>query len=153
TGWTYEHFAGKDPRQVFDEVKAVNADFLLNGRLDAEIEQAIAEHPDGQIVDWARQRFGRVVDTNPLDPASGELREQLKRCGYEMLRFELTQLERMILLQTFDQAWKDHMYSMDLLRHGIGFRGYAERDPKIEFKREGTRLFNELMSNIRARVT
>jgi preprotein translocase subunit SecA len=45
------------------------------------------------------------------------------------------------------------MYSMDLLRHGIGLRGYAERDPKIEYKREGTRMFNEMMVNIRERVT
>ncbi|MBU0616287.1 MAG: SEC-C domain-containing protein, partial [Planctomycetes bacterium] len=53
----------------------------------------------------------------------------------------------------FDAVWKDHMYAMDLLRHGIGLRGYAERDPKIEYKREGTRLFRELLSNIRERVT
>jgi preprotein translocase subunit SecA len=45
------------------------------------------------------------------------------------------------------------MYGMDLLRHSIGLRGYAEQDPKIAYKREGTRMFNEMLENIRERLT
>jgi preprotein translocase subunit SecA len=70
-----------------------------------------------------------------------------------MLRYELTQLERHVLLNTLDSVWKDHMYGMDLLRHSIGLRGYAEQDPKIAYKREGTRMFNEMLENVRERVT
>ena len=150
--WTFEHFAGKDPKQIYDELVELNQDYLTNGKLDTEIDAALAEHPGEEIVKWARARFGVVVDLSPVEPGPGA-REQLQRCGYEMLRFELTQLERYVLITTFDQVWKDHMYSMDLLRHGIGLRGYAEKDPKIEYKREGTRLFNEMMRNIRERVT
>jgi preprotein translocase subunit SecA len=155
TGWTYEHFAGKNPQQIFQELTALNEDYMRNGRLDGEIDAAIDQHRGEAIVNWARQRFGRVVETSPIEPAApdSDLREQLRRCGYEMLRYELTMLERMVLLTTFDSVWKDHMYAMDLLRHGIGLRGYAERDPKIEYKREGTRLFRESLSNIRERVT
>jgi preprotein translocase subunit SecA len=151
-GWTYEHFSGKEPKQIFHELRAINEDYLLNGKLDQEIEQAIQQHPGEQILAWARERFGVVLDSHPVE-LGPDLQEQLQRCGYEMLRYELTQLERMVLLTTFDAVWKDHMYTMDLLRHSIGLRGYAERDPKIEYKREGTRLFNEMMSNIRERVT
>ena len=150
--WTFEHFAGKDPKQIYDELVELNQDYLTNGKLDTEIDAALAEHPGEEIVKWARARFGVVVDLSPVEPGPGA-RAQLQRCGYEMLRFELTQLERYVLITTFDQVWKDHMYSMDLLRHGIGLRGYAEKDPKIEYKREGTRLFNEMMRNIRERVT
>ena len=152
SNWTYEHFAGKDPKQIFQELRSINEDYLFNGKFDREIEQAIQRYPDEQILEWARERFGPVLDSNPVDLGS-DLQEQLQRCGYEMLRFELTQLERMVLLTTFDAVWKDHMYAMDLLRHSIGLRGYAERDPKIEYKREGTRLFNETLGNIRERVT
>ncbi len=151
-GWTYEHFTGKDPQQIFQELTALNEDYMRNGRLDGEIDAAIEQHPGEKILDWAKERFGRVVELSPIEPGPN-LRKQLKRCGYEMLRYELTMLERMVLLTTFDAVWKDHMYAMDLMRHGIGLRGYAERDPKIEYKREGTRLFNELLSNIRERVT
>ena len=57
------------------------------------------------------------------------------------------------MLVTLDAVWKDHMYGMDLLRHSIGLRGYAEQDPKIAYKREGTRMFNEMLENFRERVT
>ena len=150
--WTYEHFVGKQPQQIYDELCALNTEYLREGKLDEEIDRAIAEHPGQEIVEWARKRFGSVLEMHPVEPGPN-LRDQLRRCGYEMLRYELTQLERMVLLTTFDSVWKDHMYAMDLLRSGIGLRGYAEQDPKIEYKREGTRLFNETLASIRERVT
>ena len=150
--WTYEHLAGKQPQQIFDELRALNEDYLRNGKLDREIDEAINKHDGQALKDWAAERFGAVVEHHPVEPGP-EARQQLQRCAYEMLRFELTQLERMVLLTTFDGVWKDHMYAMDLLRHSIGLRGYAERDPKIEYKREGTRLFNETLQTIRERVT
>ena len=151
--WTYQNFEGKSIQQIFGELSAINGDYLQHGKLDAEIDAAMREHQGAAIVEWARQRFGAaVLEGNPID-LQGDVAAQLRGCGREMLRFELTQVERMVLLQTFDSVWKDHMYAMDLLRSGIGLRGYAERDPKIEFKREGTRLFNELLSSIRERVT
>jgi preprotein translocase subunit SecA len=70
-----------------------------------------------------------------------------------MLRWELTGVEQMVLLNAFDQVWKDHMYSMQLVRESIWMRSYAEKDPKIEYKREGTRLFDEMQKNVRERVT
>jgi preprotein translocase subunit SecA len=150
--WTYEHFAGKNPGQVFQELRALNEDYLRSGRLDGEIDAAIAQHQGEALAAWARERFGAVMDGHPLDLA-GDVRAQLQTCAYQMLRYELTQLERHVLLSTLDAAWKDHMYAMDLLRSGIGLRGYAERDPKIEYKREGTRMFNEMLANMRERVT
>ncbi|MFN0137233.1 MAG: preprotein translocase subunit SecA [Phycisphaerae bacterium] len=151
--WTYQNFEGKTLQQIFSELAAINADYMKNDRLSHEIDAAIREHQGAALVEWARKRFGiAVIDGNPID-LDRDLTEQLRRCGREMLRFELTQLERTVLLQTFDAVWKDHMYAMDLLRSGIGLRGYAEKDPKIEFKREGTRLFNELLASIRERVT
>ncbi|QOJ13375.1 MAG: SEC-C domain-containing protein [Planctomycetia bacterium] len=150
--WTFENFRGKTPRQVFEDLVAINRDYLENGKLDAEIDAAMAAHPGDAVLAWARERFGPAA-VGRLDAVTGDLRETLRQCGYEMLRYELTRLERIVLLQTLDSVWKDHMYAMDLLRSGIGLRGYAERDPKVEFKREGTRLFNELLSHIRERVT
>jgi preprotein translocase subunit SecA len=156
--WTYEHFVNKSPEQIYRELREVNADYLSNGRLDAEIEAAVREHDttdlEGQahLENWARDRFGAVLEVHPLD-FDDDLRPQLQQCGYEMLRYELTQLERYVFLTTLDAVWKDHMYAMDLLRHSIGLRGYAEQDPKIAYKREGTRMFNEMLENVRERVT
>jgi len=58
-----------------------------------------------------------------------------------------------VLLQIYDSTWKDHLYAMDLLRESIGLRGVAQDDPRIEYKKEGTRLFGEFMKMIRDRVT
>ena len=59
------------------------------------------------------------------------------------------QLERFILLQNVDTLWKEHLLSMDQLKEGIGLRGYGQKNPLIEYKREGFLLFNKLMEVIR----
>ncbi|MDX9710144.1 MAG: preprotein translocase subunit SecA [Trichloromonas sp.] len=58
-------------------------------------------------------------------------------------------LMKVLLLQTIDQQWKDHLLSIDHLKEGIGLRGYAQRNPKEEYKREAYRLFMEMMGRIR----
>ena len=152
--WDYAHFDGKTFEQIRDELLELNREYLLNGRLDAEIDEALGklDGDEQKVLEWARRRFGRLVEIFDVQPGP-DLREQLARCGYEMLRYELSRLEQMVLLNTLDAAWKDHMYAMDLLRQSISLRGYAERDPKIEFKREGTRLFEEMLAAVRERVT
>jgi preprotein translocase subunit SecA len=58
-------------------------------------------------------------------------------------------LERIVMLQTVDNLWKDHLLSMDHLKEGIGLRGYAQQDPLIVYKREGFELFQEMISRIK----
>ena len=69
------------------------------------------------------------------------------------MRLELTQFERWILLRTLDDAWKDNLHEMDRIRDSIGFRAFSQKDPRIEFKRESARAFNEMQDTIRGRVT
>ncbi len=64
--------------------------------------------------------------------------------GQELMRH----LERMVFLQAIDTKWKEHLYAMDILREGIGLRAYGQRDPLIEYKREGFNMFSEMISNI-----
>jgi preprotein translocase subunit SecA len=56
--------------------------------------------------------------------------------------------ERMLMLQIVDSHWKDHLLAMDHLKEGIGLRGYAQRDPLVEYKKESYGLFEDLMSRI-----
>jgi preprotein translocase subunit SecA len=56
--------------------------------------------------------------------------------------------ERMIMLQIVDSHWKDHLLAMDHLKEGIGLRGYAQKDPLVEYKKESYELFEGLMSRI-----
>ena len=150
--WEFEHFLPKDPPQIYEELRGLQEDFLTNGKLELQIDEAIQTCANNGILAWARERFGPLVEKRGLSEGPN-LRQELIGCGRELLCRELRQLERYILLQIYDSVWKDHMYAMDLLRSGIGLRGYAERDPKIEYKREGTTLFTEMLSNVRERVT
>ncbi|MBW2644851.1 MAG: preprotein translocase subunit SecA [Deltaproteobacteria bacterium] len=58
-------------------------------------------------------------------------------------------LERMVMLQTVDSAWKDHLLAMDHLKEGIGLRGYGQRDPLLEYKQEGFMMFQALVERIK----
>jgi len=60
------------------------------------------------------------------------------------------QLERAVLLQVIDHQWKDHLLGMDQLRDGIGLRGYGQKDPLAEYKREGFEMFAAMMDRIKA---
>jgi len=60
--------------------------------------------------------------------------------------------EKYLLLQVIDQQWKDHLLNIDHLKEGIGLRGYGQRDPLIEYKRESFDLFQEMMERIQDRV-
>ncbi|GKS57083.1 protein translocase subunit SecA [Nitrospira sp.] len=62
----------------------------------------------------------------------------------------LRQLEKLILLQVIDHHWKEHLLGMDHLRDGIGLRGYGQKDPLIEYKREGFDMFSNLMGRIQS---
>ena len=62
------------------------------------------------------------------------------------------QLEKILLLQVVDTLWKDHLLSMDHLKEGIGLRGYGQKNPLNEYKREGYELFSKLIGTIRSQV-
>ncbi len=63
-------------------------------------------------------------------------------------------MERALLLQIcWTTAWKDHLLAMDHLRSSVGLRGYAQVDPKVEYKREGMRTFEQMWESVGERVT
>ena len=65
----------------------------------------------------------------------------------------MRQLEKMIMLQVVDNLWKDHLLGMDHLKDGVGLRGYAQKNPLTEYKKEGFEMFSRMMHQIREGVT
>ena len=65
--------------------------------------------------------------------------------GTEIMR----ELERRVLLSVLDRKWREHLYEMDYLREGIGLRAYSQRDPLVEYQREGFDMFNAMKEGIR----
>jgi preprotein translocase subunit SecA len=135
--------------------KLVALSMAANASIEKEMDDAIARLPESKdLVAWVASRLRIQLDPDEFEgePAE-ERRRRLHEWGHAFLRNELTELERTVLLQIYDTTWKDHLYAMDLLRESIGLQGVAERDPRIEYKKEGSRLFVEFMKSIRDRVT
>jgi len=63
------------------------------------------------------------------------------------------QAERQVLLELLDSAWKEHLYHMDFLRQNVGLVGYAQKDPKVEYKRQGMKAFEAMWDRIGEEVT
>ncbi|RDX33943.1 preprotein translocase subunit SecA, partial [Arcobacter sp. HD9-500m-PIT-SAG02] len=63
-----------------------------------------------------------------------------------------TEIERILYLQILDNAWREHLYSMDTLKTGIGLRGYNQKDPLVEYKKESYNMFIDLISSIKLEV-
>jgi len=81
-----------------------------------------------------------AVEAEVLEKVRAAYRAKEEEIGAEVLRY----LERVILLQIIDAQWKDHLYSIDHLKEGIGLRGYGQRDPLVEYKKEAFDLFAAL---------
>lgn len=75
--------------------------------------------------------------------------EQIKRFGKDTL----TQIEKLVLLDSYDELWMNHLDAIDNLRDGIGLRGYAQRDPLVEYKQESFSMFESLLSRIDSLVS
>lgn len=63
-----------------------------------------------------------------------------------------SEIERILYLQILDNAWREHLYSMDTLKTGIGLRGYNQKDPLVEYKKESYNMFIELIANIKHEI-
>ena len=87
---------------------------------------------------------------------SDEMSEKLARSAVEVYRRKesvlgkdvMRELERMVILRVIDEKWRDHLYEMDQLKDGIGLRAYGQKDPLIEYKREGFNLFEEMLDSL-----
>ena len=90
-------------------------------------------------------KIGRLI-MRRIDEAFAKREETL---GAERMRL----VERYLLLQKIDTKWKDHLLAMDHLKGGIGLRGYAQVDPKVEYTREARQLFDQMQASVRKEVT
>jgi preprotein translocase subunit SecA len=125
-------------------------------------ERALPEEWDWKVLNDAvfKQFHFRVgkLDEDTLDGLTPDgLAELISEGGLSLYNEkeaslgteEFRHLERVVMLQTVDNLWKDHLLSMDHLKEGIGLRGYAQQDPLIIYKKEGFELFQDMISRIK----
>lgn len=106
---------------------------------------------DFPVADWAQEEG--IADLEIIERIShavdAKMVEKEKLYGASMLRVA----EKSILLRILDQAWKDHLFTLDHLRQGINLRAYAQRDPLNEYKQEAFILFQDMLARVREMVT
>jgi len=144
----------RTPQQIRDQLVEASRGFVESGALATAVDEALACEDDEALAAFFRERFDAELPERVREARPGEERDSAVRAAVEnVLRGEMVQFERYILLDTLDQAWKEHLRSMDQLRDSIGFRAFSQKDPRIEYKREGARLLEEMQQTVRDRVT
>ncbi len=118
-------------------------------RLESETKHVLAL--DVPIQDWAKEEG--VADTEIrerlIDASDRNIAQKVATYGQDRVRHA----EKAHLLRTLDHLWKDHLMQLDHLRQGIHLRGYGQRDPLNEYKKEAFVLFGGLLTNLRTTVT
>jgi len=140
------------------------ADEIVDFLVDTHLPEDEREHPNeaelnAELFDYFGvdlKSAGADLQSHRRDEVKERLTEAVNRrfeekekaVGAEVMRLH----EKYLLLQVIDQQWKDHLLMLDHLKEGIGLRGYGQRDPLIEYKKESFDLFQEMMERIQDRV-
>jgi preprotein translocase SecA subunit len=130
-------YADKDLHPSDWDLAGLNEGFYhqFNLRLDVKSEEIEGMRPEG-LSDVVIERIVKAYE------------EKERRFGPPMLR----QLEKIILLQTIDTLWKDHLLNMDHLKEGIGLRGYGQKNPLQEYQKEGYDMFEDMNHRVQEDV-
>jgi preprotein translocase subunit SecA len=147
-------------REVLLEVSKKFCPSGFDDKLQAQLAR-IPTRPGRLTQEQAAELAAWAVSSHQLNVTSAELigatlqqaREKLMNAYDDRYRPEMRAMERSLVLNIIDSAWKDHLYAMDHLRSGVGLVGYAQKDPKIEYKQQGMKLFDEMWDSAQVKIT
>jgi len=119
-------------------------DLWDTGKLHEWLKHLLEDDGGLDAAGWAKLSRPEIVE-KVTELSQQALKRRAETIGAQMF----AHLERMILLQMIDVAWKEHLYDLDQLKKGISLRAYAQQDPLIEFQKEAFELFSAMMTRIR----
>ncbi|GHA05946.1 protein translocase subunit SecA [Arenicella chitinivorans] len=114
---------------------------------DLKLEFGV-ELPVSQWLADDKKLYEETLRDRILDEVEDAYKAKEAKYGSEIIRH----LEKVIMLQTLDTQWKEHLAEMDYLRQGIGLRGYAQKNPKQEYKREAFEMFTAMLERVKTEV-
>ncbi|QDU55626.1 preprotein translocase subunit SecA [Aeoliella mucimassa] len=142
--------------QLADEARE-RVETLFAGNDGANLHLGLVTGGNGKLDDfttWLQTSCGSDITAEELAQLNrDEALRRVSRVVEDKFRPEMRRMERELLLQILDTAWKEHLLAMDHLRSSVGLRGYAQVDPKVEYKREGMRMFEQMWDSVGAYVT
>ena len=128
----------------------------LDARLAETFSGAAKSEPGdvAELVEWCHAELKLGLDPATLTGVTrDEARDAILTAYDAKYRPEMHDVERRLVLDQLDAAWKSHLLTMDHLRSVVGLQSYAQEDPKIAYKREGMKLFEEMWAGVRDRVS
>jgi preprotein translocase subunit SecA len=175
----YDDVMNRQRKVVYDERRQVLEGADLQPQIDGMIDDVVDEYVGGATAEgfpeeWDLDKLWRALKqlfpvsitvADLVEEAGGErahlTREQIAaavkedaHAAYARREQELTpdvmrEVERRVVLSVLDRKWREHLYEMDYLREGITLRGYGQRDPLVEYQREGYDMFTTMMDGIK----
>jgi preprotein translocase subunit SecA len=175
----YDDVMNRQRKVVYEERRAVLEGADLEPQIDGMIDEVVHDYvagatSEGFPEEWDLDKLWRalrqlypvgVTIDDVVDEAGGEkshltrdvLEESVRadaQAAYKRREQELTpevmrDVERRVVLSVLDRKWREHLYEMDYLREGVSLRGYGQRDPLIEYQREGYDMFTAMMDGIK----
>jgi preprotein translocase subunit SecA len=136
-----EELAGETVSQYVDE-KSHPEEWNLKGLDDIVFKQFSLRL---NLTETGRDLSRDAIDDMLVDAAKSLLKKKEEEYGKELMDY----LMKVIMLQSIDSHWKDHLLSMDHLKEGIGLRGYGQKDPVREYQKEGYEMFMEMIHRIK----
>ena len=145
---------------ITSKLNEIRAEYVLNVLFRAEIyEGSIKEEFNiPKVISILKEEMGEEFLEDELkdleyDELKDKIEKDLKKSYDEKMSLvddeQRNEIERILYLQVLDNAWRDHLYQMDILKTGIGLRGYNQKDPLTEYKKESYNLFVELVERIK----
>jgi preprotein translocase subunit SecA len=141
-----------------DVVNSMISEYIPPGSLDEQwdipgLEEALTkeygqEIPVGKWLDEDDELHEETLRDRILETMVAAYKKKEEDAGPEVLRH----FEKAVMLQILDGAWKEHLAAMDYLRQGIGLRGYGQKDPKQEYKKEGFAMFSDMLERIKHEI-
>ncbi len=121
-------------QEVFENINSI---FPVKDSLKDELEKISKEHT---LPEERREKMIKYL----LDLATEEYKKKEEQIGEDVLR----QVEKIIMLRAIDMLWMDHLENMDYLKDSVRLRAYGQKDPLVEYKNEGHRMFEELLDSL-----
>jgi len=145
---------------IGSKIDEIRKEFVQNLIFRAEIYDGVQKEDFDleklvSIINDELQDDFRVEDLKDLEfDKLGETLEEILKANYDEKMSVIDdeqrkEIERVLYLQVLDNAWREHLYQMDILKTGIGLRGYNQKDPLVEYKKESYNLFVELVEQIK----
>jgi len=146
-----------DINSKIDEIREEFVEYILSEaeifphslEEDFDYESLIAHLKEYTGIEFSKEELSGKDYEALKEYLVNRLKEEYEKKFADASEEDKNRIQRQVMLQVLDESWRDHLYMMDILKTGIGLRGYNQKDPLVEYKKESFNLFQELIERVK----